>query len=89
MENIFDTPTFIRKGIEVDPAELEVGGFKTGVKCKECKNLWLYGARQMTYLEKKNWICPVCERWTCGQCGEVRIDDERVENNLKCGNCAY
>ena len=27
--------------------------------------------------------------WLCGECGEVRYEDARVEAGLKCGHCAY
>ena len=36
--------------------------------------------------------CPQCEDeidWTCGECGEWREDDPRVEGSMKCGVCAY
>ena len=28
-------------------------------------------------------------KWYCGECGEIREDDARVENDMKCGRCAY
>ena len=38
--------------------------------------------------------CDLCEdelneQWLCNECNEVRIDDARVEANMKCGECAY
>ena len=27
--------------------------------------------------------------WVCGECGEYRPDDARVESGMKCGHCAY
>ena len=27
--------------------------------------------------------------WTCPECGEERIDDQRVLAGMKCGRCAY
>ena len=36
--------------------------------------------------------CPQCEDdidWTCGECGEWREDDARVEGGMKCGECTY
>ena len=27
--------------------------------------------------------------WVCGECGEYRPDDGRVEAGMKCGHCAY
>lgn len=27
--------------------------------------------------------------WMCGECEEIRIDDERVLAGMKCGHCAY
>lgn len=29
------------------------------------------------------------EKWRCGQCGEIRLEDKRVEAKLKCFVCAY
>ena len=29
------------------------------------------------------------ERWQCGECLEIRIDDARVESGMKCGVCTY
>ena len=29
------------------------------------------------------------EKWRCGECDEIMIDDARVEAGMKCGNCAY
>ena len=26
---------------------------------------------------------------TCGECGELRPDDARVQDGMKCGQCAY
>ena len=36
-------------------------------------------------------VCPrgAEEHWTCGECGEIRFDDARVEGGLKCSQCAY
>ena len=38
--------------------------------------------------------CDLCEdelkeQWQCKECLEIRIDDARVEANMKCGVCAY
>ena len=34
--------------------------------------------------------CPQCEdEWVCPECGEVRYDDQRVENGMKCFVCTY
>jgi len=40
--------------------------------------------------------CPQCEdehlgpwEWICGECGEYRPDDARVQGGMKCGECAY
>ena len=30
-----------------------------------------------------------CDCEVCGECGEVRIDDARVQGGMKCGVCAY
>jgi len=27
--------------------------------------------------------------WICGECEEMRVDDERVLAGMKCGHCAY
>lgn len=27
--------------------------------------------------------------WMCGECDEIRVDDERVLAGMKCGHCAY
>ena len=40
-----------------------------------------------------NRDCPDCEEekrdGVCGECGEYRPDDARVEAGMKCGVCAY
>ena len=28
-------------------------------------------------------------KWYCGECGEIREDDPRVEAGMKCGRCSY
>jgi hypothetical protein len=28
-------------------------------------------------------------RYLCGECNEIRLDDERVFAGMKCGHCAY
>lgn len=37
--------------------------------------------------------CPWCQVYydgpICSECGEVRLDDERVLAGMKCGFCAY
>ncbi len=27
--------------------------------------------------------------WMCGECDEIRVDDERVLAGMKCSHCAY
>ena len=27
--------------------------------------------------------------YICGECGEIKLDDARVEGGMKCGACAY
>jgi len=29
------------------------------------------------------------DKWTCNECGELKVDDARVEGGMKCGECAY
>jgi len=28
-------------------------------------------------------------KWFCGECGELRVGDARVEAGMKCSNCSY
>ncbi len=40
--------------------------------------------------EEDNKIQQKEEDWkTCGECGELRFQDARVEGGLKCGACSY
>ena len=29
------------------------------------------------------------EKWRCGECDEIRLEDKRVEAKLKCSVCSY
>jgi hypothetical protein len=58
---------------------------KTEVICQKCGKHWLWGID----CEGKTFICPDCEKWLCGECGEVRKGDDRVEAGMKCYHCAY
>ena len=57
-------------------------GYMTGITIGRLRN-----RKEIRELDRKvNEI--LNEKWRCGECGEIRIGDMRVEAGMKCGHCA-